>query len=279
MKKILKIIGIFFLAFIVVGNVVRMIVKPVYENSIEVQIKRANQDCPIPVANGVGQLSSIKLEDNLLTYYIDYKPGYVNIEALKANPEATRDMFYLSLIILQAQGNYVNEMINELMKRNIGLRVIISDGANGKLSSILTPDYISNMNKRVAVNPSEALHQALKLQIQIEKNSFPVEVEEGLVMTGVSLEGNNLIAIVEMDENIYDLSLLEENLNNMGYLLLEEANNGDPELGALFDLCKISHSGLVYRFKGKQSKQQYDMGISSDEIRRLRKIPSQVNIH
>lgn len=279
MKKALKIIGGIFLVLIVVGNIVKIIAKPSYENSIEAQIKRANRDCPIPVANGVGQISSIRLEENLLTYYMDYKPGFVNVEAFKANPDATRDMFYLSFIVLQAQGNYVKEMINELMKHDIGLRIIVSDGTGSKFSSILSSDYISDMSKRVAMNPSEALHEALKLKIQTESNGFPIEVEEGLVLTGMTLESNNIIVIAELDENMYDLNLLKDVSNDFGLSLLEEANNGDPELGALFDLCKISHSGLVYRMRGKQSRQQCDMGISSDEIRRLRKIPSQVNIH
>lgn len=279
MKKALKIIGGIFLVFIEVGNIVKIIAKPSYENSIEKQIKRANSDCPIPVANGVGKISSIKLEDNLLTYYIDYKPGCVKTEAFKANPVATRDMFYLSFIVLQAQGNYVKEMMNELMKRNIGLRIIVSDGTGSKFSSVLSSDYISDMSQRVAMNPSEALHEALKLKIQTESSSFPIEVEEGMVLTGMTLESNNIIVIAELDENLYDLNLLKNVSNDFGLSLLEEAKNGDPELGALFDLCKISHSGLVYRMRGKQSRQQCDMSISSDEIRRLRKIPSQVNIH
>ena len=95
MKTAIKIIGGIFLALMVVGNLAKTIAKTSYENSIEAQVKRANSDCPIPVANGVGQVSSIKLENEFLTYYIDYKPGFTDIKALKSNPDVTRDMFYL----------------------------------------------------------------------------------------------------------------------------------------------------------------------------------------
>ena len=107
MKKAFKIIGGIFLAMIVIGNIVKLVAKPSYENSIEAQIKRANRDCPIPVANGIGQVSSITLEDRSLTYRIDYKPGCININVFKENPNATRAMFYLSFVCLQAQGCYV----------------------------------------------------------------------------------------------------------------------------------------------------------------------------
>ena len=104
-----------------------------------------------------GQVSSIKLENEFLTYYIDYKPGFVNINALKSNPDATRDMFYLSFLALQAQGSYVKKMMPELLKKNIGVRIVISDGKDSRFQSDLIPAYISEMNHRITVNPSEAL--------------------------------------------------------------------------------------------------------------------------
>ena len=279
MKTAIKIIGGIFLAFIVVGNLAKMIAKPSYENSIEAQVKRANSDCPIPVANGVGQVSAIKLENEFLTYYIDYKPGFTDIKALKSNPDVTRDMFYLSFVALQAQGSYVEKMMSELLKKNIGIRIVISDGTGSRFQSVLTPAYISEMNHRITVNPSEALHEALKLKIQIESNGFPIQADEGMIITGMSLEDNNIIVIAELDENIYDLNLLKDASDDFCNTLLDEANNGDPELGALLDLCKISHTGLTYRMIGSKSRNYCDVNISSNKIRQNRVIPPQVNIH
>lgn len=279
MTKALKIIGGIFLALIVVGNIAKLIAKTANENSIETQIERANRDCPIPIANGVGQVSSIKLENNFLTYYINYKSGHTNIEAFRSKPDATRDMFYLSFVAMQAQGSHVEKMISALLKKNIGLRIIIADGAENRFQSDLTPAYISEMSNRVKLSPSEALHDALMLKIQTENDGFPIQAEDGMIITGMSLEDNNIVVLAELDENLYDINLLKEASYDFGYSLLEEANNGDPELGAMFDLCKISHTGLIYRMKGKQSSHYCDMEISSDEIRRLRKTPTQVNIH
>lgn len=279
MKTALKIIGGVFLTLIIVGNLAKIIVKPSYENSFEAQVKRANRDCPIPVANGVGQVSSIKLENEFLTYYIDYKPGFANINAFKSNPDAARDMFYLSFVALQAQGSYVEKMMSELLKKSIGVRIVISDGRGSRFLSDLTPAYISEMNNRISINPSEALHEALMLKIQTESRGFPIQADEGMIITGMSLEDNNIIVIVELDENIYDINLLKDASDDFGNTLLEEANNGDPELGALLDLCKISHTGLTYRMIGSNSRNYCDMNISSNKIRQNRVVPPQVNIH
>lgn len=278
MKKTLKIIGGIFLAMIVIDNIVKLVAMPSYENSIEAQIKRANRDCPIPVANGIGQVSSITLEDHYLTYRIDYRPGHVNINAFKENSDATRAMFYLSFVCLQAQGSYVEKMMSEFVSKGIGLKVVVSDGIGEQFTSVMTPEYITKMKREVNLNPSEALHEALELKLAIETTGLPAQIDEGMVMTGMKLEGNNIVVSVDMSEDIYDLDIVEESSTELAMSLLSEANSEDPELGALFDLCKVSHSGLIYRAIGSKTNRHVDMGLSSEQIRKGRKTPSQVNI-
>lgn len=263
---------------IVIGNIVKLVAKPSYENSIEAQIKRANRDCPIPVANGIGQVSSITLEDNSLTYRIDYRPGHINIDAFKNNPDATRAMFFLSFLCLQAQGSYVEKMMSKLTSQGVGLKIIVSDSTGEQFTSTMTTDYITRMKREVSLNPSEALHEALKLKLSIETSGLPMQIDEGMVMTGMNLDGHDIVVTVKMSEDLYDLDVLKESSSEFAASLLDEANAGDPELGALFDLCKISHSGLIYRAIGSKTNRHVDMGLSSEQIRKGRKTPSQVNI-
>lgn len=278
MKQALKIIGCIFLVLIVIGNIVKLVAKPSYENSIETQVKRANRDCPIPVANGIGQVTSITFEDNSLIYRINYLPGHVNIDAFKKNPDAARAMFYLSFVCLQAQGSYVEKMMTELVSNGIGLKIIVSDGAGEQFTSTMTPEYIARMKREVSLNPSEALHEALELKLAIETTGLPIQIDEGMVMTGMKLENNNIVVTVKMSEELYDLNVLNESSAELAASMLDEANAGDPELGALFDLCKVSHSGLIYRVIGSKTGRLVDMGLSSEYIRKGRKTPSQVNI-
>lgn len=278
MKKSLKIIGIILLVLMGLGGLSRAIVKPVVESSFEEQIRRANRDCPIPVANGVGQISGISLEDGFIVYKLDYQPEYLNIDSYKNKPEATRDMFYLAFLCVNGQGGYSDMMSDELIKRGYGLRIVASNGVSS-FTSELSPAYIKEMRNRINVNPTEALHDALILKFETENCSFPVKIDEGMILTGLGLKDNNIIVEVQIDETLYDLdsfaAISEEFANN----IITEANNGGPELGAMLDLCKISHTGLTYRMIGNHSKKHHDMNISSAQIRQNRIVPPQVNIY
>lgn len=275
MKKSLKIIGIILLVLMGLGGLMRAIVRPAVENSFEEQIRRANRDCPIPVANGVGQVSSISMEDGFIVYKLDYKPEYLNIDAYRKKPEATRDMFYLAFLCMNGQGGHSDMMSDELVKRGYGLRIVASNGVSS-FTSELSPEYIKEMRNRINVNPTEALHDALMLKFETENCSFPVKIDEGMILTGLGLKDNNIIVEVEIDETLYDVSGFEALSDEFAHNIISEANAGDPELGALLDLCKISHTGLTYRMIGNLSKAHSDMKISSSLIRQTRNVPPQV---
>lgn len=278
MKKTLKIIGILFLILMGLGSLTKAIVKPVAADSLEEQIRRANRDCPIPVANGVGQVSSISLEDGFIVYKLDYKPEYINIDVYRNNPEATRDMFYLAFLCVNGQGGHSDMMSNELIKRGLGLRIVASNGVSS-FTSELSPTYIKEMQNRINVNPTEALNSALKLKFETENCTFPIKIDEGMILKGLGLEDNNIIVEVEIDENLYDLSSFAAVSDEFANNIIAEANNGDPEMGALLDLCKISHTGLTYRMIGNRSESYCDMNVPSRLIRQNRIVPQQVNIH
>lgn len=292
MKKTLSIIGTVLVIMMGVGAVTHFLLKASKDKEPEKEsieneeydtdpfkasIARSNMDCPIPVAGGAGQLSSIEFEDDKIVYRIDYKPGFVNIDAYRNNPEAARDMMYLSLLCVNGQDSGGDMLAKELIKRDYGLKVNVSDGT-ASYSAELSPEYIKEMQEKVKSNPSEAFHDAMALKIETEANSFPTQIDEGMVMTGMALEGNNLVFNIIVDEDIYDIDAFALTSDEFGQALINEANAGDPELAALFDLCKVSHTGLIYRMIGNQTKRHGDLTITSDQIRRQHKTPPQLDI-
>lgn len=285
MKKGIKIICVILLVLAFMGNIAKTIVGSSYYNdSFVEQIKRANRDCPIPVANGAGQVSAIKLETlnnapgKCLSYYIDYKPCNFSKELFSADPETTKALLFLSLCCTNAQRNMGNILIKELIKRNLNLKVIINNNSNNGITVVLTPEYLNEITASSNTTPSDALYEGLKLLLKMQKKSFPIRADQGIVLTDMTLEGNNIVCYATCDESIYDIEAIGMTSNDIALTLVKEGHT-DDEICALLDLCKVSHTGLVYRYFGVQSGKKADVEISSDLIRKYHKTPSQVSIY
>lgn len=283
MKTALKFIGIAFLVLAAIGNIVRINhpSNPKVEDSFESQLRRANRDCPIPVANGAGQVTSMALEDvagqKSMVYYIDYKPGYFSKEMFALNPESAKALFYLTFICVNAQRNAGTILLNEFVKRNIAVKVVINKGNESSFTTTLTPQYIKSMSEGTDVNPSEALFEALKLLLAMSNEVYPIKADDGMYLTKMILEGRNIVCYAECEDSIYDIDILANASEQLASELLQ-AGKTDTEICVLLDLCKVSHTGLCYRYVGKQSSKVADIVITSQDIRQYHKTPSQVTI-
>ena len=279
MKRVLKIAGWIFLGMIVVGNLVRIIGKSAVENSFATQVAKANRNCPIPVGNGAGQISSIKLEDGYLVYNIDYTAQYFHLLSETNNQDEVKEILMMSILCLNGQGDgQGNVIINTLIDEGYGMKYVINSNAKGHCEYAVTVEEMKAMRRRYQQNPHEALYRVLKLQMELERSSLPLMVDEGLLMTDCSLENDNIVITMELDENLYSIADIMINSNEVKEAMLVEAIN-DPDSKTLLDLCKISHTGLIYKCVGKSSKEVCSISISSDEIRTRVKTPDSVDIN
>lgn len=277
MKKTLKIIGIVIVCLMVLGNIAKMVTRPMYENSFAAQVARANRNCPIPVALGNGAITAIHLENGYLTYYLSYDNPFYNLMS-SVDQKKVNEALLMCFLCLNGQGsNQGNVLMDKLMEENCGLRIVISNSAKGKFECSATVQDIQTLRKKFDLDPHEALYSLLSLSMEAEKVNLPMKIEEGITLTDYGLDGDNIVITAEMDEYLYSIDQLSENIGAVKSSILEDGIN-DADSRALYDLCKVSHTGIVYRYIGNLTHKQCDVVISSDEIRRLVPTPSNVNI-
>jgi hypothetical protein len=277
MKKVLKITGIVFVCLMILGNIARMVTRPMYENSFAAQVARANRDCPIPVALGNGAVTAIHLEKGYLTYYLSYDNPFYNLMS-SVDQKKVKEALLMCFLCVNGQGNNQgNVLMDKLVEENCGLRIVISNSAKGKFECSATVQDIQTLRKKFDINPHEALYSLLLLSMEAEKVNLPMKIEEGITLTDYGLDGENIIITAEMDEYLYSIDQLNENIGAVKSSILEDGIN-DADSRALYDLCKVSHTGLIYRYVGNLTHKNCDVFISSDEIRRLVPTPSNVNI-
>lgn len=277
MKKVLKITGIVFVCLMILGNIARMVTRPMYENSFAAQVARANRDCPILVALGNGAVTAIHLEKGYLTYYLSYDNPFYNLMS-SVDQKKVKEALLMCFLCVNGQGNNQgNVLMDKLVEENCGLRIVISNSAKGKFECSATVQDIQTLRKKFDLDPHEALYSLLSLSMEAEKVNLPMKIEEGITLTNYGLDGENIIITAEMDEYLYSIDQLNENIGAVKSSILEDGIN-DADSRALYDLCKVSHTGLIYRYVGNLTHKNCDVFISSDEIRRLVPTPSNVNI-
>ena len=277
MKKALKIIGIIFLGIIVVGNIARLGFQSTYKNSFAAQIARTNSICPIPVGLGNGSVDSIKLENDFLTYYISYDPQFHHVLD-DVSEERGKEGMLTAMLCMNGQGQGQGDMLMEkLIEEKCGLRIVITESATGAFECSATVDEIKSFRERFHLNPHEALYGLLTLKIEAERSTLPMQIDEGMIITDYTLVEDNIMVVFEIDESVYSMSGFIDNQDLMKSSIIEELLK-DPEGKSMLDLCKVSHSGLVYRMIGNMTQKSLDIVISQEAIRLYDPMPSNVTI-
>ena len=282
MKKALLIAGGVFIALAIIGNIVRTIGKPVKTtntDSFAAQIEKANQSCPIPVAGGAGYVSAIKLEDNNVTYYIHYNEKNNNPMLSEKNQDNFKEMLVMALLCVNGQEYGQSDfLISELINEGCGLKVVYTDATGKKTESVASVSELITMKEKFHLNPHEALHKILEMEVEAERASLPLKIEDGMFITNYGLDRENIIITISLDENMYSLSEVKKQKDYLKMSILQEGIQ-DYETKALLDLCKVSHTGLVYRMTDNHSKKHCDIIITSDEIRKTVPVPSSISIN
>lgn len=285
LKSVLKALVWIFIAFIVLGAISQGI-RSVYsgqdhgvDNSVRSQIQRANESCPIPVANGVGYVSSITLEGNLVTYRISFQDDYYQTIERYFTTERGKEALLLSTFLLNAQNGKGDMMTELLINEGLGVKLIIESLSTSKhFECSLTADEFKTERAKIDMNPQEAMKRCLDIQVEITSAALPMEIDEGMTMTSYRLIDETIVTTIVVDENLYSISQMTSNKPLIKEAMLEEGIK-DPSSKATLDLCKISHTGLRYHIVGDQSHQSLDVDITSQEIVDFVETPSTLNIH
>ena len=283
-KTVLKALGWSFIAFVVL-SVISQGLKSVYsgqdhavDNSVRSQIQRANASCPILVANGVGYVSSITLEGNLVTYGISFQDDYYQTIERYFTTERGKESLMLSIFMLNAQNGKGDMMTELLINEGLGVKLTIKSLSSSKhFDCALTADEFKSLRAKIDMNPQEAMKRCLDIQVEMTSAALPMEIDEGMTMTDYRLSDETIVTTIVVDESLYSISQMKSNKPIIKEAMLVEGVK-DPSSKATLDLCKISHTGLRYHIVGNQSHQSLDVDITSQEIVDYVETPSSLNI-
>lgn len=248
------------------------------------QIEQSDKNCPIELAAGTGRITHIKLENQYVTYYIEYKSGYFdfNFWKIKENTEIFKEGMFCAFFMIDAQGpDNGSNFMDCLIEKGYGIRFIISsidnELANNNDFRISMHSYeISQMKKESEMNPSEAYYKYLNMRVLCDRTSLPQKIDDTMVLSNIELEDRSIVYTIKVDEDYYgDVRILDDVQLKLDFFdsLLE-----DEETLVQLTLCKVSHTGYIYNFVGTKTRRSVKYEYSSDFIARKVKTPSNLNI-
>ena len=237
-------------------------------------IEKADEQCPYSLGEGMGTADGIKLEDGYVVYYYTFRAENINIEMYRSHPDLTKKQIALSFFIQNGLGNNKgNQMLDALIENNCGMKHDVKTTEGEHFECKVTVDELKEIKKQYGPSPQDAMAELIRIQLEATKSSLPIEVEEGLFLTDYSIDDNYLTRTYTIDENIYEISELENAMGEMEEALLDMENLEGSDL-AFYYLCKLSHIGLKNLFRGNISGKSFEIEISPEKIQEKIQLPT-----
>lgn len=275
--KIILWIFISLFLFGTIGSIInKAIVQPQKENTLQGQISKANKLCPIEIIKEVASITKIMDENNQVVYYLNYNDNKLNLDLLEKNPKVAKNLLLISFGILNGQRiNNGDKLVNLLLKNNYGVAFDISSD-NSHFRIAIDGKELKEKIK-LGKLPDKSVKEVLDMQMQLSQNSLPQKVDEGMTITDIYLDNHNIIDKLEVDENTYSISNFKTNASQIKEELY---NNLAREVSsmALLYICKVAHTGIIYRIVGNTTKDSCDIIIDSEYISSHTTTPNKLNI-
>ena len=110
----------------------------------------------------------------------------------------------------------------------------------------------------------------LELAIKVAAADCPMDLGDGLVITGIEKEGTNVLFTCVMDEVANDFTIAEMDVPEvravMKDAMMQTLKEDDEDLQAFVKLVKEANCNVIYRFVGSHTNEQMDIVVYPHEL-------------
>ena len=272
-KKALTIVTVLLIALAISFSFISCVNK--YSKEFKETIEKVNDQCPYPIGGGLGTGEAVKLEDGYVVYYYYFADSDNEIvKNYKRNKELMKKQMGLSFLVQNGIGNSSGtQTLDMLIENKCGVKHHVRTQSGEQFEVALSLVELKDIKRKYDMSTSDAMAELMRVQIEMQRTSLPLMLEEGLYLADITMDSDDLSRIYELDENIYDIDEFEA---VMAEIKKGNLNQGeiDPSEQAFYHLCKTSHIGLKDVFIGKQSGKKFEIRTSSHEIQENIKLPA-----
>lgn len=106
----------------------------------------------------------------------------------------------------------------------------------------------------------------LKADIEESNKSCPMDIEEGLTVKRMYMDGDYVIYYVVCDEDVVDMDVLSQNKSKLRRIIKKNLNNTDENIREFKRMCKNANKGIGYKYVGDTSEKSFYIRFSSSEL-------------
>ena len=121
-------------------------------------------------------------------------------------------------------------------------------------------------------SPKEKNLSFLKKAILEANDSYPMNVEEGIIAKKCYLDGEYVMYDYECDEDVVDMDILSQNKSNVKRVIKKNLKNADAETLMFKRMCEKANKGIGYKYIGKTSGKAVFIKFSCQELKNNSKI-------
>lgn len=229
-------------------------------SEIKEGIAICNSQCPVNY--GYYQIDSFDYdEDNNLMVINTIAGDELIYEGI--DYESVQENMAGAVAIMLSSDN--NDFTKLLTNYKCGVKIICKWGKTGNSTEVtISADEV----KRLRENPlsqKEVSIRMVKQYILSNKGVCPVKIDEGITCTDVFDDGENIVFLYEIDDEMYDIDsyfdFINENINEFKDEMLS-----NPTLKPMSIHLKQLNKGITYRFVGSSYEKALDINIASDEL-------------
>lgn len=216
-----------------------------------------NQNAELPMAlSNVMELTSVSVNRQYYTIRLKvntFGHGFAN----GFNEKEQRER---AIKLVNAVGSDYMQLLADL---NLALKVVVTTEKGEECTITLSVDELKEGLSKKTTPMEDVMNY-----ISASKDTFPMDMYNGMVMQNILIEDGNVVMVVEMDESIYNIS----NMLNNSKIMKDSIVKALPhdEMGAYgATLFAKAGLGMAYRYVGSTTKQAINVVITPAEIKKI----------
>jgi hypothetical protein len=222
---------------------------------IKEKVAGINKNLPIETEEGA-KIESIKIEEG----YIVQQASRPSIYDRDGN-SVLRD--YGESFLEQAKNESARAMYEDYLNAGLGVKQVMFFKDVKKTETVTFS--VSDLKKMLSL-PASAYWQLLS-ELKGARKDLPMSAGDGLTCVAYEAPQYEFIYVYEVDENIYQIEILQKNLNKNKYKVFSELSTGKSDLFEMAKLCVNAGFGLGMKYIGKTSRKSAEMIMTYEELK------------